>query len=84
MASLRTALQGWELNSNALNCELIRQKFKRTICPTVCLPYLLCLQYDAPEVLKKLHPWGCVMVSGDIVEALNYLFKDHFYALWQG
>ena len=78
MASLPTALQSWEFNSNALNCKSIGKKFQRTICPTIRSPYLLWLQFDAPEVLKNLHPWGCGMFSGDIVESLNYLFKDHF------
>ena len=54
------------------------KKFKRTICPTIRSPYLLWLQFDAPGVLKNLHPWGCGMFSGNIVESLNYLFKDHF------
>ena len=80
MASLLTALQSWEFNSNVLNCKSIAKKFKRTICPTIRSPYLLWLQFDAPEVLKNLHPWGCGMFSRDIVESLNYLFKDHF--LW--
>ena len=35
-------------------------------------------QYDAAEVLKNLHPWGCGMFCGDIVESLNYIFKNHF------
>ena len=77
-ASLLTALQSWEFNSNALNCKSIAKKFKRTICPTIRSPYLLWLQFDAPEVLKNLHPWGCGIFSGNIVESLNYLFKDHF------
>ena len=79
MASVLTALQSWEFNWNALNCKSIAKKFKRTICPTIRLPYLLWLQFDAPEVLKNLHPWGCGMFSGKIVESLNYLFKDHFF-----
>ena len=78
MASLLTALQSWEFNSNALNCKSIAKKFKRTICSTIRSPYLVWLQFDAPEVLKNLHPWGCGMFGGDIVESLNYLFKDHF------
>ena len=78
MASLLTALQSWEFNSNALNSKSIAKQLKRTICPTIRLPYLLWLQYDAPEVLKNLHPWGSGMFSGNIVESLNYLFKDHF------
>ena len=78
MASLLTALQSSEFNSNALNCKSIAKKFKRTMRPTIRSPYLLWLQFDAPEVLKNLHPWGCAMFSGDIVKSLNYLFKDHF------
>ena len=78
MASLLTAIQNLELNSDTLNCKSIAKKFRQTICPTIRSPYLLWLQYDAPEVLKNLHPWGCGMLSGDIVESLNYLFKDHF------
>ena len=78
MASLLTALQSWEFNSNALNCKSIAKKFKRTICPTIRSPYLLWLQFDAPEVLKDLHPWGCGMFSRDIVKSLHCLFKDHF------
>ena len=35
MASLLTALQSWEFNSNALNCKSIAKKFKQTICPTI-------------------------------------------------
>ena len=77
-SSLLTALKSWEFNSNALNCKSITKKFKRTFCPTIRSPYLLWLQFDAPEVLKNLHPWGCGMFSDDIVESLNYLFKDHF------
>ena len=77
MASLLTALQSWEFNANVVNCKSIAKKFKKTIFPTIGSPYLLLLQYDAPEVLKNLHPWGCGMFSGDIVESLNYLFKDH-------
>ena len=82
MASLLTAMQSWEFNSNALNCKSIAKKFTRTICPTIRSQYLLWLQYDAPEVLKSLHPWGCGMFSGDIVESLNYLFKDRFSVLF--
>ena len=78
MASLLTALQSWEFNSNALTCKSIARKFKQTIFPTIRSPYLLWPQYDAPEVLKNLHPWGCGMFSGDIVESLSYLFEDHF------
>ena len=78
MASLLTALQSWEFNSNATNCKSIASKFKRTIFPTILSPCLLWLQFDAPEVLKNLHPWGCSMFSGDIVESLNHLFQDHF------
>ena len=43
MASLLTALRSWEFNLNALNCKPITEKFKRTICPTIRLPYLLWL-----------------------------------------
>ena len=82
MASLLMALQSWEFNWNALNWKSIAQKFKQTICPTIRLPYLLWLEYDAPEVLKNLHLWGCGMFSSDIVESLNYLFKDHFFVLF--
>ena len=78
MASLLTALQGWEFNLNALNCKFSVKKFGRTICPPIRSPYVLWLQYDAPEVLKSLHPWRCGMFSGNIVESLNYRFKDHF------
>ena len=78
MASLLTALESWEFNLNALNCKSIANKFKRTNCPTIRSPYLLWLQLDAPEVLKSLHPLGCGMFSGNIVESLKYLFKDHF------
>ena len=78
MSSLPTALQSWEFNSNVLNCKSIVKKFKQTICPTIRSPYLLWLQYDAPVVMKNLHPWGCGMFSGGIVESLKYLFKDHF------
>ena len=78
MAYLLTALQSWEFNSNALNCKSIAEKFRRTIFPTIRSPYLLWLHFDAPEVLKNLHPWGCGMLSGDIVESLNYLLKHHF------
>ena len=63
MASLLTALQSWEFNSNALNCKSIAKNFKRTMCPTIESPYLLWLQFGAPEVLKHLHPWGCGMFS---------------------
>ena len=31
-----------------------------------------------------MHPWGCGMFSGDVVESLNYLLKDHFCALRRG
>ena len=78
MASLLTALQSWEFNSNARNCKSIAKKFKRKICPIIRWPYLLWRKFDAPELLKNLHPWGCGMFSRDIVESLNYLFKDHF------
>ena len=78
MAYLLTALQSWEFNLNALNCKYMAKKFKRTICPTIPSPYLLWLQYDALEVPKNLHPRSCGMFSGDIVESLNYVFKDHF------
>ena len=82
MASLLTALKIWEFNSNTLDCKSIAKKFKRTIWPTIRSPYLLWLQFDAPEVLKNLHLWGCGMFSGDIVESLNYLLKDHFLCSW--
>ena len=72
MASLLTALQSWEFNLFIVNCKSIAKKFKNTICPTIRSSYLLWLEYDAPEVLKNLHPWGCGMFSGDIVELLNY------------
>ena len=78
-AFLGTPLQSWEFNLNAVNCISIAKKFKRTNCPTIRSPYLLWLQYDAPEVLKNWHPWGCRMFSGNIVESLNYLFRDHFW-----
>ena len=45
MASLRTALQSREFNSNALNCKSAAKNFKRTICPTIRSPYLLWLQF---------------------------------------
>ena len=77
MAFLLTGLRSLEFNVNTVDCKSIPKKFKGTICPTIPSPYLLWLQYDAPEVLKNLHPWGCRMFSGDIVESLNYLFKDH-------
>ena len=77
ITSLLAALQSWEFNSNALNCKSIAKKLKRTICPTIRLPYLSWLQFDAPEVLKNLHLWGCGMFGGKIVQSLNYLFKDH-------
>ena len=35
IASLLTALQIWEFNSNALNCKSIAKKLKQTICPTI-------------------------------------------------
>ena len=28
--------------------------------------------------LKNIYPWGAGMFSGDIVESLNYILKDHF------
>ena len=86
MASILMALQRWELHSNAVNFKSMAKKFKRTICPTIRSPYLLWLQYDAPEVLKNFYPWGCGTFSGDIVESLNYLFKDHslcFFEAWR-
>ena len=49
MASFLTALQSWEFNSKALSCKFIVKKFKRTICPTIRSPYLLWLQFVAPE-----------------------------------
>ena len=82
MASLPTALQSWEFKSNALNCKSIAKKFKRTICPTIQSPYLSWLQFDAPEVVKNLHPCWYGMFSGEIVESLTYLFKDHFLLLF--
>ena len=78
IASLLTALQSLEFNLNALNCSSVANNSKRTICPTIPSQYSSWLQFDAPQVLKNLHPWGCGMFSGDIVESLNYLFKDHF------
>ena len=65
MASLLKALQSWEFDSSALNCGSMAKKFRRTIRPTIGSPYLLWLQFDAPEVLKNSHPWGCGMFSGD-------------------
>ena len=78
MASSLTALQSWESNLNALNGKYIAKKFKRTICPTIRSPYLLWLQYDAPEVLKSLHPLGWGTLCGDIVKLLDYLLNNHF------
>ena len=78
MPSLLTALQSLEFKSTTLNGKSIAKKFNGTICPTIRSPYLLWLQFDAREVLRNLHPSGCVVYSGDIVESLNYLFKDRF------
>ena len=66
MASLFTILQSWRFNLNTVNCKSIAKKFKRTICPTIRSPYLLWLQYDAPEDLKNLHPWVAVCLAATL------------------
>ena len=47
-------------------------------CPHKRSPYLLCLRNEGTIVLGNLQPWGGAMFCGDIVESLNYVFKDNF------
>ena len=79
MANLLTAMQSWRYEAAALSkCKRVARRFQKSICPHKRSPYLLWLRTEATEVLKNIYPWGAGMFSGDIVESLNYILKDHF------
>ena len=79
VANLLTAMQSWRYEAAALSkCKRVARRFQKLICPHKRSPYLLWLRREATEVLKNIYPWGAGMFSGDIVESLNYILKDHF------
>ena len=54
------------------------KRFQKTTCPHKRSPYLLWLCNQGGTVLGNLQPCVWAMFRGDIVESLNYVFKDNF------
>ena len=78
MGKLRTAIYRWTYDPFVQGCAQIAKRFQNTICPHKRSPYLLWLRNEGAIVLGNLQPWGGGMFCGDIVESLNYVFKDNF------
>ena len=78
MGKLLTAIYRWTYDPFVQGCARIAKRFQNTICPHKRSPYLLWLRNERAIVLGNLQPWGGGMFCGDIVESLNYVFKDNF------
>ena len=78
MGKLLTAIYRWTHDPFVQGCAQIAKRFSNTICPHKRSPYLLWLRNKGAIVLGNLQPWGGAMFCGDIVESLNYVFKDNF------
>ena len=78
MGKLLTAIYRWTYDPFVQGCAHIAKRFQNTICPHKRSPYFLWLRKEGATVLGNLHPWGGAMFFGDIVQSLNYGFKDNF------
>ena len=78
MGKLLTAIYRWTYDPFVQGCAQIAKRFQNTICPHKRSPYLLWLRNEEAIVLGNLQPLGGAMFCGDIVESLNYVFKDNF------
>ena len=78
MGKLLAAIYRWTYDPFVQGCAQIAKRFQNTICPHKRLPYLLWLRNEGTIVLGNLQPWGGGMFCGDIVDSLNYVFKDNF------
>ena len=78
MGKLLTAIYRWTYDPFLQGCAQIAKRFQNTICLHKRSPYLLWLRNEGAIVLDNLQPSGGTMFCGDIVESLNYVFKNNF------
>ena len=78
MGKSLTPIYQWTYDLFVQGCAHIAKGFQNTICPHKRSPYLLWLRNEGATVLGNLQPWGGAMFCGDIVESVNYVFKDNF------